>query len=562
MSIRFPVFVSVLAVLSSSAAAGTWYVKRNAGPGGDGLSWGTAYQRVQDALAVANSGDQIWVAKSTYRPGEFSSPRTVTFQVPAGVGVYGGFLGGETSLSQRDWAANETILSGDLHLDDQPGFVNRTDNCYHVVTIVGAGPTAALDGFTIRGGNADGSGATGMGGGLYAASTSSGGPALAHLRFADNRAAGSGGAVGATGQLSFADSLFEGNHALSGGGVYTDHSISLVRCVLRSNDAAMFGGACYFDIAGTANLPNCVITGNTAWYVGGVYGLYTDVYLRNCALAMNHATSFGGGAVDGFGYLVLYDSIVWGNTDTTHPGLFDQQVDYHGIFPSYSAIQGDSPPWNQDPRWVDPLGPDGIAGTADDDLRLSCLSPYIDAGANSLVGGGSIDLSGNPRFVDDPAVPDTGTGGAPIVDFGPYEFACGCSDVQSYCSALPNSTGASAAIGWSGSTSLFANSFTLLASGAPPLKSGLFFYGATQVNLPWGDGIRCVGGSLQRLAVLQTDASGSASFPLDFTLPPASSGPHAILPGSSWNFQFLFRDPAGGPAGWNTTDALAASFCP
>jgi hypothetical protein len=119
-----------------------------------------------------------------------------------------------------------------------------------------------------------------------------------------------------------------------------------------------------------------------------------------------------------------------------------------------------------------------------------------------------------------------------------------------------------AAIGWSGSTSLFANALTLNASGAPPLKNGLFFYGSAQVNLPWGDGLRCVGGSLQRLAVLQTDASGAASCPLDFTQPPLSSGPHALLPGSVWNFQFYFRDPLGGPAGWNSSDALEVGFCP
>jgi hypothetical protein len=134
--------------------------------------------------------------------------------------------------------------------------------------------------------------------------------------------------------------------------------------------------------------------------------------------------------------------------------------------------------------------------------------------------------------------------------------------VQTYCSAFPNSSGGSASIGWSGSTSLFANGLTLSVSGAPALKNGLFFYGPTQTSVPWGDGIRCVGGSLQRLVLVQPDASGAVSFPLDFTQPPLSSGPHALLPGSAWNFQFYFRDPLGGPAGWNSSDALEVSFCP
>jgi hypothetical protein len=564
MSSRVSIVAAFLFCLSNSALAGTWYVNGAAAAGGNGQSWASAYQRVQDALAVAQSGDQVWVAQGTYLPGDVSSPRTVTFQLPLGVRTYGGFAGGETLLSQRDWAAHETILSGDLHQDDLPGFVNRSDNCYHVVTIAGLGPTAALDGFTLRGGNADGSGPAAMGGGVYLASTtSSGGPAFANLRFVDNSAVEYGGGVGSNGNVNFTDSLFEGNHAGNGGGggLYTNHAMTLVRCVLRSNDTAAVGGATFIDYAGGEFL-NCILAGNHAGFAGGIYGIGFFIYMRNCTVTGNHATDYGGAEIDGGGLLLAYDSIFWGNTDTTHTGLYEQQV-YDGALDShFSAFQGSSPPWNQDPLWVDPLGPDGIAGTADDDLRLSCLSPYIDAGLNSGAATGSTDLAGNPRRVDDPAIPDTGSGGAPVVDLGPYEFSCGCAGALNYCSALPNSSGAAASIGWSGSTSLFANSLTLSASGAPPLKNGLFFYGSAQANVPWGDGLRCVGGSLQRLAVLQTDASGAAPFALDFTQFPLSSGAHALLAGSTWNFQFYFRDPLGGPAGWNSSDALEVSFCP
>jgi hypothetical protein len=101
----------------------------------------------------------------------------------------------------------------------------------------------------------------------------------------------------------------------------------------------------------------------------------------------------------------------------------------------------------------------------------------------------------------------------------------------------------------------------LHASDGSPLKHGLFFYGPLQTSVPWGDGIRCVGGALFRLPVVTLDASGAVSFPLDVTQHPASGGPGALLPGSTWNFQLFFRDPTGGPAGWNATDALAIAFC-
>ena len=38
------------------------------------------------------------------------------------------------------------------------------------------------------------------------------------------------------------------------------------------------------------------------------------------------------------------------------------------------------------------------------------------------------DLEGNPRFVDDPATPDSGAGVPPIVDMGAYEYTPGDVD--------------------------------------------------------------------------------------------------------------------------------------
>jgi hypothetical protein len=77
---------------------------------------------------------------------------------------------------------------------------------------------------------------------------------------------------------------------------------------------------------------------------------------------------------------------------------------------------------NLNPLFLDPLGPDNILGTADDRFDLAIGSPAIDAGDNAAAAGLTLDLAGNPRFFDVPQVPDTGTGTAPIIDIGPYEF--------------------------------------------------------------------------------------------------------------------------------------------
>jgi hypothetical protein len=113
-----------------------------------------------------------------------------------------------------------------------------------------------------------------------------------------------------------------------------------------------------------------------------------------------------------------------------------------------------------------------------------------------------------------------------------------------YCNATRNSTGRSARMGWCGSASIAANDFTLVASDCPANKSGFFFYGYTEAHAPFGNGWRCVGGTIARLKpVLNTGPTGSASRLLDYgTLPPALS----IAAGDVRRFQFWFRDPAAG----------------
>jgi hypothetical protein len=134
--------------------------------------------------------------------------------------------------------------------------------------------------------------------------------------------------------------------------------------------------------------------------------------------------------------------------------------------------------------------------------------------------------------------------------------------IARYCFSAPNSVGPGARIDWSGFASRSQNAFAVSVSGCPPGTSGLFFYGPTIQIAPFGNGWRCVGGSLFRLGVQTVDAGGGAVRPVRFDLPPADAGPGALLPGSSWNFHFYYRNPAGGGAGFNTSDALHVPIHP
>ncbi len=221
------------------------FVDADAAPGGDGTSWASAVNDLQAALCLAAAFpvvvDEIWVADGTYTPTS-GADRSATFQLLSGVGVYGGFAGGETDLSQRDPQANETILSGDLLDDDTPvactddspdcdsngllcaddGFCiisdNNGENSFHVVTGSGTDGTAVLDGFTISGGKADGSNPDFRGGGMYSLN----------------------------GSYNLANCTFIGNTATSGGGLYNNNigggAPTLVSVVFAENSSGGGGG--------------------------------------------------------------------------------------------------------------------------------------------------------------------------------------------------------------------------------------------------------------------------------------------------------------------------------
>ena len=288
------------AALSCGASAGSiMYVDGHAPRGGDGLSWDTAYQHLQDALADAFASDgaitEMRVAFGTYKPdqdeaGEVTpGDRTATFQLVVGVSVLGGFAG--ISLPDdpdlRDIKLFETILTGDLLGNDLPEFFGNDDNSFHVVTSNQTNGT--LDGFTITAGNSEGS----TGGGMQ---NNGGSPTAANCNFTANFAEIGGGGMFNSGNTTVTSCSFSGNLAERGGAMHSSTSATIVvsDCLFIDNAANNWGGAVYND-GGSVTISDCLFSGNTVfgpsevlWLGGG--GMYNNggsPWVVNCTFVGN-----------------------------------------------------------------------------------------------------------------------------------------------------------------------------------------------------------------------------------------------------------------------------------
>ncbi len=140
-------------------------------------------------------------------------------------------------------------------------------------------------------------------------------------------------------------------------------------------------------------------------------------------------------------------------------------------------------------------------------------------------------------------------------------FAGSPGDSVRICTSVANSAGPGASIATRGPISIGNRELALEVSGGIPGQFGLFFYGTTEVELPFGNGWRCAGGQLFRFhPPLTMDGSGNVSRTIDFDAPPVDAGAGQWTPGSTWAVQFWYRDPMAGGAFFNLSDALAITF--
>ncbi|MFT5724010.1 MAG: sugar lactone lactonase YvrE [Bacteroidia bacterium] len=439
------------------------FVDAGMGSSGTGGTWGTSFKTLKEALDSINNMDafeeriQIWIKSGTYYAGgsQTSSNRNTAYVISnLGVELYGGFSGVETSLDQRNTAANPTTLCGDLGKSG-----DSSDNAFHVIVLVDERTTYepalfshgfVIDGVIIRDGNANGGTKyTYRGRSVYqteggAISIIGSGvsnqhisPTISNCHFENNY--GAYGSIymiapNAKAQPNITNCTFKGNRSIYGtifnDGTGGEASPKITNCAFVNNLSLTSGAAIYnygYNGKASPSITSCVFNGNNANSKGGA--IYNTGYIGTanpiifgCTFHANNAGSTGG-AMYSFGNAgtskpgivnsIFYKNSIGGNADHKFSEFHNYQA-----YPktSYSSMQrasstytaatanslngGTNNLFQNGPKFEaisDPDGADNIWRTGDDGIRLSSASPLLDT---YPIGdfGPRTDILGNERM--------------------------------------------------------------------------------------------------------------------------------------------------------------------
>ena len=369
-------------VTSNSTVTVVYVNQANVNPTQDGLTWATAYSNLQSALVAPPTKAEIWVAQGTYKP-TTTLTKTISFNIPSSIMLFGGFVGTEVMQIQRNFVTNLTILSGEIGVT-----TTISDNSFHVVTFVGVSNTTILDGFTITAGNAN-------------SPTDRARPST--------------------------QSVVTPVSNNDGGGIALDNGSypRIINCNIINNDGTM-GGGLFATNGSNPTVINCKFMGNQAVFGGGVYHLGSNPVYENVIFSGNKAT---GGAIYNNGSNPIITNVTMAGNGGYNGAIFNassipivkNSIIFGNSMPfndsqsliSYSIVEGGYVGvgnLNLNPQFVS-LTSSVVAPSLSGDNTLTNTSPAIDAGDNGTISLTDKDLIGNLRRFN-----------SRIVDMGAYEF--------------------------------------------------------------------------------------------------------------------------------------------
>ena len=340
-----------------------------------GSSWNNAIPELASALKWAKSNAstynasnplKIYVAKGTYSP-KFSAEDGVnfgtdkgalnSFMIPENVKLYGGFspTNNATDLATRNWKEYPTILDG-------------KNEVYVVVVANGLSENDLIDGFTIKGGNAN-----------SATTYNSNTKEVQHNRGAGIQANFS--------NITLANLIVKDNYALQyGGGYYANNNNSkVINCLFINNEADVDAAAIFAQDTGE----DFEIINSTFYNNGTSNNKNSVAYYNGAGQHKNTIFKGSGSAV----------RILQGNGPVTNSNCyFVTFLDWSNSWGTNTTSNIVS---NEDP----------FVNAASGNFNLNICSGAIDGGNSSFYNPayGTKDLDGNNRL--------KGT-----IDIGAYEY--------------------------------------------------------------------------------------------------------------------------------------------
>ena len=322
------VSIFILVCMAALANATVYYVK----PNSESTAWKDknaeqVYTDIKSAYAVANMGDQVWIAAGTYAiKNEDLDASKVYLTMKAGASLYGGFAGVENALEEREkvengqaWDfVNQTIVS----IDAAATASNITNQKTQFST------ETIIDGITFE--KSKGSAVTVRKGGV-----------VQNCIFRENVSTWGGGGVqmymggkvqycyffnnsSASSDKNVVHCVFDSNHGLNwgsicGGGLRAAAAGMVTNCIFYNNTAGSAIDGYGKGSAIVANYPsntfvNCLVYNNTG------YPIYTDrgAMFINMTICNNLTGDKGSYSVffDADGGGTLANSVVWNNMTT------------------------------------------------------------------------------------------------------------------------------------------------------------------------------------------------------------------------------------------------------
>ncbi len=438
-------FASWLVCVLVTADCAQWYVDGSVWWPGDGSTWQTAFNTIQEGINAASHGDEVIVAVGTYPPidfrgkaitvhstdpantwvveetiihaqGSFSAPaRAVTFNsgegedsVLSGFTITGGWIEAEPGGSGILCDGSSPTIMNNIVRD------NIADGSANGAGVYCENSSARIADNIIRDNGCD----YGHGGGVYCLR---GSPTISGNTISSNAAMGGGGIetsdsaatiVGNTVSRNGAENqgagiLCSGSAFVieqnivrenvtdmgSGGGICCagDENARIVNNTVFNNQSGSSGGGVF--CSGSLSIMGNRICGNSGSLGAGVYCENSnDVSLINNTIVGNTDSESGGGVVGG----TLLNCIVWGNSAFDGSQLYESTAMYSCVEGGYPG-EGNTADY---PEFADPDGPDNNPNTyQDNDYRLQTISPCIDAGQNEQWMWDGVDLDGKRRIL-------------------------------------------------------------------------------------------------------------------------------------------------------------------